>query len=163
MYFKLHDNFFRVIPPKVFTVHVVWYDGQAGSGWRLVYDAGGPTMKTALAITGSGDKQWHDATVTLTDAAMKHGGPKGSDLALVNADEKDDVFSIVEIHRGKGIPQWMPAGSQPANQPNQQSRASKREERPKAKGKRRHGSWPGRPTGGLPLLPVHDRPRPLAS
>jgi hypothetical protein len=116
LYFKLHDNFFRNKQPKVLTVHVAWYDGQAGSGWKLVYDAGAPVMKTALAITGNGDKQWHDATVTLHDAVMAHGGIKGSDLALVNTDEKDDVFSIIEVHRGEGVPQWMPAGNQPAGQ-----------------------------------------------
>ena len=27
-------------------------------------------MKTALAITGNGDKLWHDATVTLRDAVL---------------------------------------------------------------------------------------------
>ena len=89
-------------------------------------------MKSAVAITGSGDKQWHDVTVTLHDAVMAHGGIKGSDLALVNTDDKDDVFGIIEVVRGDQVPQWMPAANQP---PGQQARSTKREERRRAKGK----------------------------
>lgn len=102
MYFKLHDNFFKndKLKTKVVTVHVIWHDGQEGSTWKLDYDAGGPSMKTAFSITGTGDKQWHDKAITLTDAVLKHGGTKGSDFALVNTDGKDDIFSILEVHRG---------------------------------------------------------------
>jgi hypothetical protein len=100
MYFKLHDKFFGDARPKVVTIHLVWYDGQAGSTWKLLYDAGNPTMKTALSVTGTGTKKWLGKTVTLTDAVMHHGGAKGSDIALVNTDDRDDIFSIVEVHRG---------------------------------------------------------------
>jgi hypothetical protein len=101
MYFKLHDRFFSDAKPKTVTIHLVWYDGQPGSTWKLLYDAGNPTMKTGITITGTGTKKWLDQTVTLTDAVMRRGGTKGSDLALVNADDKDDIFSIVEVHRGR--------------------------------------------------------------
>jgi hypothetical protein len=40
-------------------------------------------------MTGEGDKQWHHETVTLEDAVLRHGGTKGSDLALVNTDRRD--------------------------------------------------------------------------
>ncbi|MBL8178154.1 MAG: beta-galactosidase [Bryobacterales bacterium] len=98
MYFKLHDNFFADSKPKSVTIHVVWYDGQAGSSWKLLYDAGNPTMKTAANVTGTGTRKWLDQTVTLTDAVMRRGGTKGSDIALVNADDRDDTFSLVEVH-----------------------------------------------------------------
>jgi len=58
-------------------------------------------MKTALTVTGKGDKQWHHETVTVEDAVLRHGGTRGSDFALVNADDKDDIFSLIEVHRGK--------------------------------------------------------------
>lgn len=86
--------------PKAVTIHLVWYDGQEGSTWKLLYDAGNPTMKTAFSVTGTGTKKWLDKIVTLTDAVMRHGGAKGSDIALVNTDDRDDIFSIVEVHRG---------------------------------------------------------------
>jgi len=57
--------------------------------------------KTALSVTGKGDKKWHHEAITLPGAVFHHGGTKGSDLALVNTDDKDDIFSLVEIHRGE--------------------------------------------------------------
>ena len=101
MHFKLHEGFSQGSEPKVMTVTVVWYDGTAGSTWKLDYDAGKAEMKTALAVAGKGDKQWHHETVTLTDAVFGRGGTKGSDLALVNTDSQDDIFSLIEVHRGK--------------------------------------------------------------
>ena len=101
MYFKLHDGFSQGREPKVMTVTVVWYDATAGSTWKLDYDAGQAKMKTALTVTGKGDKQWHHETVTVEDAVFQRGGTKGSDIALVNTDVKDDIFSLIEVHRGK--------------------------------------------------------------
>lgn len=83
------------------TLHVVWYDQEKGSTWQLVYDAGGSTMRTALQVTGTGDKQWHDETITVKDAVFQGGGTKGSDIALVNTDAMDDIFSLIEVHRGE--------------------------------------------------------------
>ncbi|MBX7211171.1 MAG: hypothetical protein K1X78_22890 [Verrucomicrobiaceae bacterium] len=101
MYFKLHEGFSSDQQPKTMTMYVVWYDATAGSTWKLDYDAGKPSMKTALQITGKGDKQWHHETVTVEDAVLRQGGTKGADFALVNTDAKDDIFSLIEIHRGK--------------------------------------------------------------
>ena len=100
LYFRLHEGFSADASPKVMTLTVVWYDGVAGSTWKLDYDIGAPTMKTALTVTGSGDKKWHHEVVTVKDAVFRHGGTKGSDFALINTDHKDDVFSLVEVNRG---------------------------------------------------------------
>ena len=109
MYFKLQDGFSQDATPKVMSITVVWYDGQAGSTWKLDYDAGASTMKTGLTVTGNGDKQWHHESVTLRDAVFRHGGTKGADLALVNTDAKDDIFSLVEVHRGEAeLPALLP-------------------------------------------------------
>ena len=112
MYFKLRDGFSQDAKPKVMSITVVWYDGQEGSTWKLDYDAGAPAMKTALSVTGTGDKRWHHEAVTLPDAVFRHGGTKGADLALVNTDAKDDIFSLIEVHRGE---QELPALRPPAN------------------------------------------------
>jgi hypothetical protein len=97
----LHEGFSQGNEPKVMTITVVWYDETEGSTWKLDYDAGQADMKTALSVTGKGDKQWHHEVVTLKDAVFRHGGSKGADLALVNTDAKDDIFSLMEVHRGK--------------------------------------------------------------
>lgn len=99
--FKLHEGFVQGSEPKVMTMTVVWYDGTAGSTWRLDYDAGPAGMKTALNVTGKGDQQWHHETVTVDDAVLRQGGSKGADFALVNTDDKDDIFSLIEVHRGR--------------------------------------------------------------
>jgi hypothetical protein len=101
MRFKLHEGFSQGFEPKVMTITVVWYDGMAGSTWKLDYDAGKAGMKTALTVTGKGDRQWHHERVTVEDAVLHQGGIGGADLALVNTDEKDDIFSLIEVHRGK--------------------------------------------------------------
>ena len=101
MYFKLHDGFSQGNEPKVMTVTVVWYDSIKGSSWKLVYDAGKPQMKTALTVTGKGDRKWHHETIMMNDAVLRYNGTKGSDFALVNTDAKDDIFSLIEVHRGK--------------------------------------------------------------
>ena len=101
MYFRLHEGFSQDAKPKVMTITVVWYDGQAGSTWKLNYDAGSSAMKTAVTVTGKGDNKWHHEVIALRDAVFRRGGTKGSDFALVNADTKNDIFSLVEVHRGE--------------------------------------------------------------
>ena len=140
MYFNLHEGFSAGSQPKTMSIHVLWYDGQAGSTWKLVYDAGQAAMRTACSVTGTGDGKWKSEIVTLKDAVFARGGTRGSDLALINTDDKDDVFSLIEIHRGDALPEWKSAANQPAISPgtgttDQPTRASKREERRKAKGK----------------------------
>ena len=76
MYFKLHDGFSQGSEPKVMTVTVVWYDATAGSTWKLDYDAGQAKMKTALTVTGKGDKQWHHETVTVEDAVLRNAAER---------------------------------------------------------------------------------------
>jgi hypothetical protein len=99
--FRLHEGFSQGAEPKEMSLTVVWYDGTAGSTWRLDYDAGAAGMRTALAVTGKGDQQWRHETVTVPDAVLRRGGPKGADFALVNTDDRDDIFSLLEVHRGK--------------------------------------------------------------
>jgi hypothetical protein len=64
-------------------------------------DAGAAEMKTGYNVEGRGDRQWHTETVQVSDAVMEHGGDRGSDFALVNTDERDDLFSLIELHRDR--------------------------------------------------------------
>ena len=99
--FQLEEGFSPGDAQQVMSLTVVWHDGTAGSSWRLDYDAGPAGMKTALAVTGRGDGQWHHETVTVEDAVLRRGGPRGADFALVNTDDRDDTFSLLEVHRGR--------------------------------------------------------------
>ena len=140
LYFRLHDGFSADRQPKRMSIHVLWHDGRAGSTWKLVYDAGQASMKTACTVTGTGDGKWKSEIVTLDDAVFARGGTRGCDLALINTDDRDDVFSLIEIQRGDALPEWKISAHQPAVRPkpaspDEPTRASKREERRKAKGK----------------------------
>jgi hypothetical protein len=109
LYFKLHEGFSQDAKPKVMTINIVWFDGEVGSKWKLDYDGGAKAMKTAVNITGKGDKKWHHETITIKDAVFRYGGINGSDLALINIDDKDDIFSIIEVKRGeKDVPALLP-------------------------------------------------------
>ena len=57
LYFKLHDEFSADHQPKTRSIHALWYDGQAGSTWKLVSGAGRATIQTALSVTGTGDRK----------------------------------------------------------------------------------------------------------
>ena len=76
--------------------------------------------------------------VTLKNAVFARGGTRGSDRALINTDDQDDIFSPIEVHCGDTLPEWTTAALQPAVRPiagaaDQPTRASKREARRKAK------------------------------
>jgi hypothetical protein len=31
---------------------------------------------------------------------MNHNGPRGADIALVNLDDQDEIFHLIEVQRG---------------------------------------------------------------
>ena len=95
--FKLHDRFFEQYPAGKLKIRIVWLDNNSGT-WELTYDAG-DEMKTAFSVQGENTGTWQEKTIMITDAVMKHNGSRGSDLALVNTDDKDDIFHIIEISR----------------------------------------------------------------
>jgi len=103
LYFKLTEDFSQDASPKVMSITVVWFDKIAGSKWKLNYDGGEKAMKTAMTVIGKGDGKWHHEVVVIKDAVFRYGGTKGSDLAIVNSDDKDDIFSIIEVHKGEPV------------------------------------------------------------
>lgn len=96
MYFKFHDDVFSASDPKKVTFTITWFDKTSNSSWEFRYDAGGETLTTAKIFTGTGSGQWKKETIVVTDAIMRKNGPKGSDFALVNTDEADDIFHGIE-------------------------------------------------------------------
>ncbi len=98
MYFQFVDGFIDG-PPASLEVKVIYYDEFEGSTWELHYDNGGEEMAVAMSVTGEGGGVWKTHTVTLTDAVLARNGPRGADLALVNTDDNDDKFHLVEVKR----------------------------------------------------------------
>jgi len=102
LYFGFHKEFFKQDGEPVgrLTFRVVWYDNTTGS-WGFSYDAGKGNFKSAKTFTGTGTNRWREETFTITDAVMNHNGPRGADIALVNLDDKDKIFHLIEVRRGE--------------------------------------------------------------
>jgi hypothetical protein len=96
MYFKFHDAMFTQTKPSSLKFTIVWLDKNAGSTWALKYQSA-QGVKTALAVTGIGDKNWQTVTVTITDASVDKSGILGSDFSLVNTDAINDIFNGIEV------------------------------------------------------------------
>jgi len=100
LYFRFHKDFFRKdgnpVGPLAF--RVVWLDNTNGS-WGFSYDAGKGNFKSAKTFTGQGTGRWREETFTITDAVMNHNGPRGADIALVNLDDQDKIFHLIEVQR----------------------------------------------------------------
>jgi len=101
LYFGFHKNFFKQDgkPTGPLTFRLVWLDNTTGS-WGFSYDAGKGNFKSAKTFTGTGTGRWREETFTVTDAVMNHNGPRGADIALVNLDDQDKMFHLIEVQRG---------------------------------------------------------------
>jgi len=97
LYFKFHDKFFEGSPGKL-KVRIIWLDNNDGE-WALAYDAGSAELKIAKTIKGKNTGRWKEEEILIEDAVMKNNGPNGSDIALINTDEKDDIFHLLEVTR----------------------------------------------------------------
>ena len=100
LYFGFDKDFFGKDgnPVGPLTFRVVWLDKTTGS-WGFSYDAGKENFKSAKTFAGQGTGRWREEKFTITDAVMNHNGPQGADIGLVNLDDKDEVFHLIEVQR----------------------------------------------------------------
>jgi hypothetical protein len=100
LYFGFDKDFFGKDgnPVGPLTFRVVWLDKTTGS-WGFSYDAGKENFKSAKTFVGQGTGRWREEKFTITDAVMNHNGPQGADIGLVNLDDKDEVFHLIEVQR----------------------------------------------------------------
>ncbi len=96
MYFRLADQFCKERAGSTLLLRVIYLD-EAASSWTLSYHTT-TGIKEALAVTNTGSGHWRETTVTVHDAAMRHGGPRGADLML-SSKRGDTVFHLLEIER----------------------------------------------------------------
>ncbi|MCF8379214.1 MAG: beta-galactosidase [Bacteroidales bacterium] len=100
LFFKFHKDFFPGNGKKVGNLkfRIVWLDNNKGS-WKFVYDAGGREMNTAAEFSGMGTGKWREELITVKDAIMDGNGPRASDIVLINTDNLDNIFHIIEVER----------------------------------------------------------------
>jgi hypothetical protein len=103
MWFDLDDGFFTSRPARGHTINVrVVYFDQGTGKWQLKYDAVDDAQKTAFTVTKTDSGEWREKTVTLKDAYLGNRCPNKTDLMLVSADGKDDIFHMIEAVRVSG-------------------------------------------------------------
>lgn len=97
LYFKCEEGF--VAAPRSIKVKVIYYDELKGSQWELRYDAVGDANKLAGKVICEGTGRWKSVIFELQNAQFSGRGSKGSDLSIVNSDDLDDKFHLIEIEK----------------------------------------------------------------
>ena len=97
MYFDVDDQYFAGGNLKV---KIIYYADDGGS-WELKYHATDGTLKTACTVNNEVGQNWLTKEVTIEDALVDNGGPKGADLILQNTGGTNCRFHMIEL--GKSI------------------------------------------------------------
>jgi hypothetical protein len=96
MYFELDDKFLPQGFKGQITLKLIYLDQGTGK-FSVRYDALADPDKTAETITKTNSGKWVEKSVNMTDASFTRKGPLHSDFSLVNEDDEDDVFHMIEI------------------------------------------------------------------
>jgi hypothetical protein len=96
MYFDLDDEFLPAGAKNPITLKLIYLDQGTGK-FSVRYDASADPDKTAINITKTNSGRWVEKSITIADAAFANKGPRNSDFSLVNEDDEDDVFHLIEI------------------------------------------------------------------
>jgi hypothetical protein len=99
MYFDLDDNFISTKAKETITLKIIYLDKGTGK-FSVRYNSSSDTDKTAISITKSNSGRWVSKSITIADGAFANKGPRNSDFSLVNEDNEDDVFHMIEIMKG---------------------------------------------------------------
>ena len=96
MYFDLDDKFLPAGAKDPITLKLIYLD-QGSGNFSVRYDASDDPDKTAINITKTNSGRWVEKSITIADAAFANKGPRNSDFSLVNEDDEEDVFHLIEI------------------------------------------------------------------
>ena len=96
MVFDLDDKFLPHGAHGPITLKLIYLDQGTGI-FSLRYDSSADPDKTAVTITKTNSGRWVNKSITIADGEFANRGPLSSDFSLVNEDEEDDVFHLIEI------------------------------------------------------------------
>jgi hypothetical protein len=96
MAFDLDDKFFPHGAHAPITLKLIYLDQGTGK-FSVRYDSSADPDKTAVTITKTNSGKWVNKSITISDGKFANQGPLSSDFSLVNEDEEDDVFHMIEI------------------------------------------------------------------
>jgi len=96
MFFNLDDKFMLSKGKHPITVKIIYLDKGTGK-FSFRYDAVTNPDKTAIVVTKTNSGKWVSKSITIADGEFANKGPRNSDFSLVNEDNEDDVFHLIEI------------------------------------------------------------------
>ena len=96
MYFELDDKFLPQRFKGQIILKLIYLDQGTGK-FSVRYDSSADPDKTAVTITKTNSGKWVNKSITIADGEFANQGPLSSDFSLVNEDEEDDVFHLIEI------------------------------------------------------------------
>ena len=96
MFFNLDDKFIPSEAKHPISVKIIYLDRGTGK-FSVRYDAETNPDKTALVVTKTNSGKWVSKTISIADGAFANKGPRNSDFSLVNEDNEDDIFHLIEI------------------------------------------------------------------
>ena len=100
MCFDLDDNFLSTEAHELITLKIIYMDNGIGK-FSVRYDSSSDHDKTAITITKANSGRWVSKSITIADGAFANEGLQNSDFSLVNEDNEDDVFHMIEIMKSK--------------------------------------------------------------
>ncbi len=102
MFFNLDDQFIPSKGKHPITVKIIYLDKGTGK-FSFRYDAVTNPDKTAIVVTKTNSGKWVSKSITIADGEFANKGPRNSDFSLVNEDNEDDVFHLIEITKKNSI------------------------------------------------------------
>jgi hypothetical protein len=95
MCFDLDDNFLLTKKGSI-TLKIIYLDKGTGK-FSVRYDSSSDSDKTVVTITKANSGRWVSKSITIADGAFANKGLRNSDFSLVNEDNEDDVFHMIEV------------------------------------------------------------------
>ena len=96
MYFDLDDNFLSLKAKESITFKIIYLDKGTGK-FSIRYDSLIDHDKIAATISKTNSGRWVSKSINITNGAFANKGARNSDFSLVNEDNEDDVFHMIEI------------------------------------------------------------------
>lgn len=101
LYLDVDDKYYSLkntSAPIKLSIKIIYYDNGKGN-FSLKYDSVDSIDKTAIEINKTDSGEWIEKEIILIDAAFENRGINSSDISLVNTDEEDDIFHMIEINK----------------------------------------------------------------
>ncbi len=99
MCFDLNDEFSpKKSKSKSVIIKMIYLDEGSGK-FSFRYDSKSDSDKIGTTITKTNSKKWVEVTFDIKDGEFANKGHKNSDFSLVNEDNEDDTFHLIEIEK----------------------------------------------------------------